>query len=202
MKLLFAFSVLLFIVCPHIYAQEFVINVPFTQPKKLVVNAGENQTVATGQSVILGNDAAVTGGTPGYTYAWRSPSGEEILTSLITVSSPGTYRLTVSDVNHCSASDSVKVTLLTETPDLTGASVLALFPNPSAGILHYTINFTGDNVKLEVISPAGEVLMEKSLGNLFHEFTGILDLTGFGKGVFYLRITGDGISSMKPCIIQ
>lgn len=58
-------------------------------------------------------DATVTGGEEPYTFRW-TPGGED--TEDITVSSPGTYELTVTGANGCSKSDTVTVIRNTSAP--------------------------------------------------------------------------------------
>jgi uncharacterized repeat protein (TIGR01451 family) len=62
--------------------------------------------------------AAVTGGTGPFTYAWSTgESGESIV-----VSGPGTYSVTVTGANGCTADDAVTITQSTDVP---GLSILA-----------------------------------------------------------------------------
>jgi len=74
------------------------------------VDAGPDQQLTCAiTSVVL--DAAVSGGTPPYTYTWTNSDSTVIgNTEEITVSSPGTYTLRVTGTNGCSANDSAIVT--------------------------------------------------------------------------------------------
>lgn len=49
---------------------------------------------------------SVTGGTPNYTFTWSDPYGGGLPRNNV---APGTYRLTITDVNGCTSVDSVKV---------------------------------------------------------------------------------------------
>ena len=73
------------------------------------VSAGQDRLLTCAvTSVTL--DGSASGGTPPYTYAWTDASGSVVgKTEEITVDQPGTYTLTVTGANGCSASDSVVV---------------------------------------------------------------------------------------------
>ena len=78
-------------------------SIDFAQPG---ASAGPDQELTCAvTSVVL--DGSASGGTAPLSYVW-SPGGET--TEDITVSTPGTYMLTVTGANGCSSSDSVVVT--------------------------------------------------------------------------------------------
>ncbi|MBS1625597.1 MAG: hypothetical protein JST83_16335, partial [Bacteroidetes bacterium] len=101
--------------------------------------------------------ANVTGGTGAYTYTW-SPAVST--TSTVTNAGPGTYILTVSDVNNCSAVDSAVVT-----QPISGLSVSSIVTPvrctgdsngtiqllPSGGVGGYTYAWSGGQT-LQIIS--------------------------------------------------
>ncbi|HDL86662.1 MAG TPA: hypothetical protein ENH11_10140, partial [Candidatus Acetothermia bacterium] len=74
------------------------------------VSAGPDQLLTCAvTSVTL--DGSASGGTPPYTYMWTNAAGKVVgKTEDVTVDQPGTYTLTVTGANGCSASDSVVVT--------------------------------------------------------------------------------------------
>lgn len=60
-------------------------------------------------------DPSVSGGTPGYTYAWTGPGGYTSSASAISGLEAGTYNVTVTDEHGCTASESI---LLDEAPPI------------------------------------------------------------------------------------
>ena len=77
-----------------------------------VADAGDDQILCAGESVILNGSAA--GGTPPYTYAWSGgsiASGANTATPTVNPSINTNYTLTVRDANGCSATDQVMVEL-------------------------------------------------------------------------------------------
>lgn len=96
------------------YGCEKNTSVTITEPTPLVLNtvASSNVTchgLSNGSATVF-----VSGGTPTYSYLWSNGSATNTISSV----GPGTYILTVTDVNACS--DTVSVTI-TEPTDLTAA---------------------------------------------------------------------------------
>ncbi len=77
-----------------------------------LVDAGPIQTLSCIVKSVTLNPTVIGGSSP-YTYQWSGPNGKIIVsgvnTGKITVDRPGTYTLTVTGANGCSASDSVTV---------------------------------------------------------------------------------------------
>jgi hypothetical protein len=75
-----------------------------TQPAILLANAS-----ATGETALGANNgtatAAPTGGTPAYAYLWNNLATTQTITGL----TPGTYTVTTTDINNCSAVQTVTV---------------------------------------------------------------------------------------------
>ncbi len=79
-----------------------------------VANAGSDKFVLTGQSVTIGGNPTATGGTSPYTYQWTPSTGLSSATSAnptATVTATMTYVVAVTDVNGCTDTDTVIVSL-------------------------------------------------------------------------------------------
>ena len=126
---------------------------------------------------------SVSGGSPPYIYSW-SPGGQT--TQTITVSSPGTYTVTVSGANGCSTSDSVVVAAYTQPPtvsvgadkELTCAQNSAtLVANVSGGMTPYSYAW----------SPGGQTTQ---------------DIIVSAPGTYTLTVTGaNGCSSSDTVVV-
>jgi hypothetical protein len=81
-------------------------NAAITQPSSIAVNA-----TATAQTAVGLNNGTATvtpvGGTPGFTYFWSNNSTNSTINSL----APGNYSVTVTDMNGCTAAQTVVVGL-------------------------------------------------------------------------------------------
>ena len=183
-------------------SQETVIKIPFSQPKKLIVDAGDNQVINSGQSITLGTDVSITGGSPDYQYLWKDEEDHEYSTPTISVTEEGSYFLTVTDENHCSAIDSVYISRYTAIDNNEAVSGFLIFPNPSSGVVNITVKNAENPVILEIVSEEGKVVYEQKLEISSQDFTGMIDLTGLDTGIYYIRLIRTGGSLVKPIIIQ
>jgi uncharacterized repeat protein (TIGR01451 family) len=92
-------------------------------------DAGDDEEICPGGSVVIGGDPTASGGTPPYSYSWTPTEGLDDATLANPTASPAsttTYSVLVTDDNGCEASDSVTVTV-NELPDctITAPSVVA-----------------------------------------------------------------------------
>ncbi|MFA0964241.1 PKD domain-containing protein [Roseivirga sp. BDSF3-8] len=88
-------------------------NLSITINPPLSANAGSNQTICRGESVALGGSTIASGGDGHYQFEWSGPEGytSESAAPLITPSTSGTYQLTLTDGQGCSATDQVTINI-------------------------------------------------------------------------------------------
>lgn len=79
-----------------------------TQPPALITTVSGNPNTCFGQNDTL--SASVTGGIPGYTYAW-SPSGGNTTIAIVSPTASTTYTLQITDANGCTTSSTVSATI-------------------------------------------------------------------------------------------
>jgi hypothetical protein len=146
------------------FSQELLINVSLKQPKKMEINAGEDIRIENPENVTIGENVSVTGGTPGYQYSWADAYGNNFDSQIVTVSSFGRYYLTVTDINNCSAVDSVEVINSVDINYLTENNSFILFPNPASGSVFIPLrDFSNestlqDELRLQIISVLGKTV--------------------------------------------
>ena len=80
---------------------------------------------------------------------------------------------------------------------------LLVYPNPSTGIVHLTINnLQGKKVELTVLNVIGSVLYRETLTELNDRYTKMLDLSKFANGLYYVRLESDNTSQMCKFVIR
>jgi hypothetical protein len=162
-------SLLMILATCEVFSQVQIINVSLKQPRKLEVNAGEDILVENPESISVGEDVTVTGGNPEYLYSWKDEMGNNFESKIITVSSFGSYYLTVTDVNNCSAIDSLKIINSVGISRQGDGSSLILYPNPASGIVFIPLETPGTQMRsegelvLQIISFSGKVIYSKKI---------------------------------------
>ncbi|OGX81983.1 hypothetical protein BEN47_05015 [Hymenobacter lapidarius] len=80
---------------------------------------------------------------------------------------------------------------------------LLLYPNPSTGIVHLTINnLQGKKVQLSVLNVIGSVMYRETLTEMNDRYTKMLDLTKFANGLYYVRLEANNTSQMCKLVIR
>jgi hypothetical protein len=73
---------------------------------------------------------------------------------------------------------------------------LLVYPNPSTGIVHLTINnLQGKKVELSVLNVIGSVMYRETLTEMNDRYTKMLDLSKFANGLYYVRLEADNTTS-------
>jgi hypothetical protein len=117
------------------------------------ITAGSNSPVCSGLTLNL--TSTPSGGTPGYTFTWSGPSSYSASSQNATrtntiVAYSGSYVVTVSDVNSCTATASVSVTI-NPSPSVSASSnspvcettTITLSSTPTGGTGAYGYNWSG-----------------------------------------------------------
>nr|WP_294859678.1 T9SS type A sorting domain-containing protein [uncultured Fluviicola sp.] len=123
-------------------------NFTLTQPTALNTSAGSQTNVACNAGSNGSATVSPSGGTPGYTYSWSPSGGTGATASSLTV---GSYTVTVTDANNCSATKSFTIT---QPPAIAGSTIVtnvacnggtngAINLTPSGGASGYTFSWGG-----------------------------------------------------------
>ena len=80
---------------------------------------------------------------------------------------------------------------------------LLVYPNPSTGIVHLTINnLQGKKVELSILNVIGSVMYRETLTEMNDRYTKMLDLSKFANGLYYVRLEADNTSQMCKLVIR
>ena len=85
----------------------------------------------------------------------------------------------------------------------TDDKTLVVYPNPSNGIVHLTINGQeGRRIELQVLNVIGSVIYHETMTDLNDRVTKVLDLSRFANGLYYVKLEGSGTNQMCKLVIR
>ena len=148
-------------------------------------------------------------GNPGSSYYWSNGA----TTPTIRVSSTGigydlqTYSVKV--INQFACVDSAVINVIFSFAACTGINEeimgieLKLYPNPTTGILTLNITPVRERIRFSILTLMGQELIRESFDpHTSGTFTCQYDLSGFPKGIYLVRITGEKESVIRKIVLQ
>jgi hypothetical protein len=174
------------------YPDGTVFSLPVDQPAELRVDLGPDTTL-TSESYLL--DA----GNPGATYQWNTGAN----TQSIEADSTGTYSVTVSTPDHCSASDTINLTF--KAADQVNDAVaerLSVYPNPSAGhfYLHMGEEGEGRDKMVSLIHLSGQLAYREFFVNSGQTLEIVLPRPV--PGFYFLKVETGDKTCLKKLVIH
>jgi hypothetical protein len=156
-----------------------------------VINLGNDISTA-GASQVLDAGAGFT------SYTW-TPGNQT--TQQITVTQNGTYGVTVTNADGCSASDQIQVWFTASIAEFNAAKfALQMYPNPALEQLNLSLDYNGP-LTVDIIGIDGRNVWSKNIMNQANEAVQI-DLGTFTSGVYIIRLSGADIQISKQFIIR
>jgi hypothetical protein len=152
------------------------------------VNVSATTTVASCATCCDGSaSASASGGTPGYMYMWSS--GET--TASITGICPGNYIVCTTDMNGCTACDTVSVNFSVGiTEAITNG--LRFYPNPTSGDFEIEMNLASvSDITFVLYDIVGKVISAETVtanGHFKKKFT----IQALPSGVYFLKTEAGG----------
>jgi hypothetical protein len=185
---------------------QHVLSFHVSQDEPLQVNLGEDLTVEPGESVFLGENISITGGTGDLVYSW-SPSifldDNSLQNPVSTPERDVTYILTVIDDNNCMTSDTINIQYTTTSTVDTEISGITIFPNPLDGETMLQIGtgqMTGE-AYVRIFSGTGTMV---HLGDLHFNknYSADLYLHFLESGLYILEVTTVHHRTRKKLIVK
>lgn len=137
---------------------------------------------------------------PWSSYLWHDGR----TTRVYPVSAEGWYKVTVSDVQGCEATDSVYVMLSTGIDRLIQGEnfVLSYYPNPVQDQLSVNIEaFKPIDLSIELLNTQGQTVY-RNQAKAMDQITERIFVGDFAKGVYYIRFTSGKESFVRKLVIQ
>ena len=80
--------------------------------------------------------------------------------------------------------------------------VISIFPNPSHGKFNLTITHSRREVDMTVMNPQGEVVYTETLVSNSGRIEKQLDFSGFARGIYFVKLTGERETDVEKIVIQ
>lgn len=162
------------------------ISVLITEPSQLVVNLTD--TIMDVGSNCKGEiNGTISGGTPAYVISWNDDLGRDSMHAINLC--VGEYDFVVTDLNGCEVKDTLAIS------DLVGKDELLLnevgvFPNPSRGVI--SLSNVTTSLTVLILDINGKELQRHETKR-----TLTIDLNGFSKGIYFVKIQNENSSIIK-----
>lgn len=115
----------------------------------------------------------------------------------------GSAGLVGSALPTCAAAQAANVRTGFPKTTLADEKSVLVYPNPSTGIVHLTINgFENRRVELRVLNVIGSVVYRELLTELSDRTTKTLDLSKISSGLYYIKLEGENVSEMRKLVIR
>ncbi len=157
-------------------------------------NAGEDITICIGESVNLHAEG-------GNSYIWNTGDTDKDIIVSPKRTTMYTLKATKGGVTD---SDTVIVTVENCKNELTKGELdnnFKVFPNPSTGILNVNISNLNNDLNLILINLNGSIVFTDKVNSIKGGYTKQIDLSGFAKGVYFVRLFNSNQNMIKKILL-
>jgi len=138
-----------------------------------------------------------TGGNGSFAYSWSNNSTNEDISNL----AAGTYTVTVTDQNNCTATASFTVAGSVGIASVDMVNNFSVFPNPASTSVNVKVGLTESaDMKVELIDLTGKVIITENAGKV-SQFNYVMNTTAVPTGVYAIRVSGSKFNVVKQITI-
>lgn len=166
--------------------------VAISQPNPLIINSTSTPTADDNGTA----SAVPTGGTPPYNFLWNTGATTQTITGL----TPGTYTVSVTDNNGCTATGSAIVDLFSSTGDLVSLTQFDVFPNPTPGQFTVQLGFQqATEAQVTIFNAVGQQVWTRTTSRSSETLD--IDLSRWSAGVYSVAVTTATGQAIKRVLI-
>jgi|GEM_PF-4378743 len=169
--------------CP--YSNSYVV----TEPDAIMISA--SVVPATCSSCNGNVSLSVNGGIAPYSFDWDTNSTLQSISA-----TPGTYCVTISDMNACESDTCFTISSTAGLADEAADSGIEVFPNPTTDAFQIVFPETlnGMDKKLTILNSLGEIVFEKMIGSSTQQEA--IQVESWTRGVYIYQVR-NGNGGMK-----
>ena len=158
---------------------------------KHIVDLGQDHNIKEGETKILEADFYSNA-----TYLWST--GETGI-YFITVDEPGEYWVDVQ-IGDCLVSDTITLSLISNTFEIVQNEQIIAFPNPARDILNIQLDEFESVEMIELYNSEGKTILNASVKGKKEQFS--IDLSDLNRGFYILKLFADQKTWTKKLFIQ
>ena len=155
-----------------------------------VVFLGNDTTITSGQVLVL--DA----GNGFVNYNWNTME----VSQMIIANVAGNYSVLITDVNGCSASDTIVVSLIDQVIESHSKFVVNVYPNPTIDKCIIDLGEINSNYIVKLFDSHSKLLVTKEVNHLFSKTE--LDLSAYANGNYFISISTEKESFIQKIVKQ
>ncbi|PLX23500.1 MAG: hypothetical protein C0597_00930, partial [Marinilabiliales bacterium] len=177
------------------------ISIAISEPPAISIDS-ENSTPVSPSSGIDGTlTVTASGGTGVLSYTLNEDDITNI-TGVFTELDTGDYTVKVTDENGCEiTSNIITLDFNVGVINISNSDKIKLYPNPTSDRLFIEIDFDYEDLKMEIISISGQLILNKEIeshGNSKEE----VDLSEYPKGIYFIRIYNGDFDYKAKILLQ
>jgi len=180
---------------------EFVSEAITVNISAIILDLGSDTIFTDQPDTVILDAGTATGGTTPYTYQWQDSS----LNSTFNVTAVGCYSVTVTDINTCSAADTICIALSSYIDNLSDKNFnISIYPNPNKGTFH--LNFCvekPENIIIQVINDLGQNVYKQEHKKFKGNYNKEIDISSLKNGIYMLNIiVGENTYTRNISVMQ
>jgi hypothetical protein len=145
--------------------------------------------------------SVTTGGASPFNFVWNTTPAQTTATA--TGLPQGTYNVTVSDANGCTATNTATVNCVTGTTEYSNSTNFSIAPNPSNGSFSMVLRgYNGKATIVSIFDLKGQLLFNDNWTINSDNYTQKLNLENLNKGVYYVRLVTKGSIKTVKLVIE
>jgi len=166
-----------------------------TQPNALTVTTSTTDATNGANGTAT---ASVTGGTQPYTYSWPGA----VNTSTSTGLAAGSYTVTVTDANHCSATAAAVVITTGINVVENNITYIKLIPNPASDLVNVVVSLsTAETVEFRLVDITGKYVYAGHESTVQGSVTHTINVAEYASGIYLVEITAGNQVIRKKLVI-
>jgi hypothetical protein len=174
-----------------------------SSPKVTKITLYQLPSVSLGSDTTVNESIILDAGSGFVSYLWST--GE--LRQTINVNGYPNYDpreifVKVIDKNDCTITDTITVKFSKDSiMDLSGECLVKIYPNPVSNVLHLEVHNIESEIRIQVLSMNGTILMNKKFKSAPNVIQNI-DISSLAIGTYVLKVIGNSIIRTEKIIIN